>query len=143
MTGRHQFTIGPGIYQYRFTLKVPLNNTCHVDKTWSMPGTSPRTHYKSLLPPSLDITTGGLDSPAEVKIQYYVKATITRPSLVRSNIRAVGWLPSWSCMLSSRRPDSSNRVQSTLDGMSPAELGARGLCKTKARLPSKRPVPRS
>ncbi|KAI0896642.1 hypothetical protein F4806DRAFT_495949 [Annulohypoxylon nitens] len=89
----------PGMHEFKFNFKMPLNNICHDEKAMStllglggiggssgfrtMDGTKQLMlqHVKSTLPPSL---TG---FPQEAEIRYYLKVTIQRPGFFKENWR--------------------------------------------------------
>ncbi|KAI0881757.1 uncharacterized protein GGS22DRAFT_171785 [Annulohypoxylon maeteangense] len=89
----------PGMHEFKFNFKFPLNNICHDEKAMSallglggigsstgfrtMDGTKQLMlqHVKSTLPPSL---TG---FPQEAEIRYYLKVTIQRPGFFKENWR--------------------------------------------------------
>ncbi|KAI0509461.1 hypothetical protein F5B22DRAFT_332429 [Xylaria bambusicola] len=97
----------PGMHEFKFNFKVPLNNICHDARAISsvmgvgglggvgnagilgrggfrtMDGAKQLmlAHVKSTLPPSL---TG---FPQEAEIRYYVKVTIQRPGIFKENWR--------------------------------------------------------
>ncbi|TRX97091.1 hypothetical protein FHL15_001885 [Xylaria flabelliformis] len=96
----------PGMHEFKFNFKVPLNNICHDARAISavmgvggvggagnggILGKGFRTmdgakqlmlaHVKSTLPPSL---TG---FPQEAEIRYYIKVTIQRPGIFKENWR--------------------------------------------------------
>ncbi|KAI1365772.1 hypothetical protein F5Y08DRAFT_303136 [Xylaria arbuscula] len=97
----------PGLHEFKFNFKVPLNNICHDARAIStlmgvggvggvgnagllgkggfrtMDGTKQLmlAHVKSTLPPSL---TG---FPQEAEIRYYIKVTIQRPGIFKENWR--------------------------------------------------------
>ncbi|KAI1372008.1 hypothetical protein F4677DRAFT_277116 [Hypoxylon crocopeplum] len=90
--------IQPGLHEFKFNFKMPLNNICHDPKAMSsllgiggMGGSGFRTmdgtkqlmlqHVKATLPPSL---TG---FPQEAEIRYYIKVTIQRPGFFKENWR--------------------------------------------------------
>ncbi|KAI1439246.1 hypothetical protein GGR50DRAFT_10250 [Xylaria sp. CBS 124048] len=117
----------PGVHEFKFNFKVPLNNICHdgraISATMGVGGMggagSPglfgvggfRTmdgakqlmlaHVKSTLPPSL---TG---FPSEAEICYYIKVTVQRPGFFKENWRhqaGFKFLP-----IEPPRPDSSEQ----------------------------------
>ncbi|KAI0206970.1 hypothetical protein F4808DRAFT_447556 [Astrocystis sublimbata] len=96
----------PGLHEFKFDFKVPLNNICHDARAISavmgiggvggggnggLLGKGFRTmdgskqlmlaHVKSTLPPSL---TG---FPQQAEIRYYIKVTIQRPGIFKENWR--------------------------------------------------------
>ncbi|KAI1751315.1 hypothetical protein F4782DRAFT_190568 [Xylaria castorea] len=97
----------PGMHEFKFNFKVPLNNICHDARAISavmgvggvggagnggilgkggfrtMDGTKQLmlAHVKSTLPPSL---TG---FPQQAEIRYYLKVTIQRPGIFKENWR--------------------------------------------------------
>ncbi|KAI1207226.1 uncharacterized protein F4807DRAFT_436238 [Annulohypoxylon truncatum] len=89
----------PGMHEFKFNFKMPLNNICYDEKAMSgllglggiggssgfrtMDGTKQLMlqHVKSTLPPSL---TG---FPQEAEIRYYLKVTIQRPGFFKENWR--------------------------------------------------------
>ncbi|KAF2965554.1 hypothetical protein GQX73_g8023 [Xylaria multiplex] len=94
----------PGMHEFKFSFKVPLNNICHDARAITaamglggvgnagvlgrggfrtMDGTKQLmlAHVKSTLPPSL---TG---FPREAEIRYYIKVTIQRPGIFKENWR--------------------------------------------------------
>ncbi|KAI1462764.1 hypothetical protein F4805DRAFT_9246 [Annulohypoxylon moriforme] len=89
----------PGMHEFKFNFKMPLNNICHDEKAMTsllglggiggssgfrtMDGTKQLMlqHVKSTLPPSL---TG---FPQEAEIRYYLKVTIQRPGFFKENWR--------------------------------------------------------
>ncbi|KAF9691888.1 hypothetical protein EKO04_010130 [Ascochyta lentis] len=89
------FTMNAGNFEYPFQFKIPLNTSCHAQQSTapisniSFANTipefakAPTQHVKSTLPPSL---TG---FPGEAEIRYFVKVTVSRPSLFKENPRAV------------------------------------------------------
>lgn len=100
-------SLQPGVHEFKFNFKVPLNNICHDARAISaimgvggvggvgnsgilgkggfrtMDGAKQLmlTHVKSTLPPSL---TG---FPQEAEIRYYIKVTIQRPGIFKENWR--------------------------------------------------------
>ncbi|TGJ81549.1 hypothetical protein E0Z10_g7217 [Xylaria hypoxylon] len=117
----------PGMHEFKFDFKVPLNNICHDARAITsamgfggvgglgnagilgkggfrtMDGTKQLmlAHVKSTLPPSL---TG---FPQEAEIRYYIKVTIQRPGIFKENWRyQIGFkfLP-----VEPPRPDSQKR----------------------------------
>ncbi|KAI0842683.1 hypothetical protein F5Y06DRAFT_258262 [Hypoxylon sp. FL0890] len=88
----------PGLHEFKFNFKIPLNNICHDENVMSallgiggMGGSGFRTmdgtkqlmlrHVRATLPPSL---TG---FPQEAEIRYYLKVTIQRPGIFKENWR--------------------------------------------------------
>ncbi|KAJ4365460.1 hypothetical protein N0V95_000395 [Ascochyta clinopodiicola] len=88
------FTMNAGNFEYPFQFKIPLNTSCHAQQSTapisniSFANTipefakAPTQHVKTTLPPSL---TG---FPGEAEIRYFVKVTVSRPSLFKENPRA-------------------------------------------------------
>ncbi|KAI0802725.1 hypothetical protein GGR55DRAFT_664521 [Xylaria sp. FL0064] len=97
-------SLQPGMHEFKFSFKVPLNNICHDARAISsvmgvggvgnagllgkggfrtMDGAKQLmlAHVKSTLPPSL---TG---FPQEAEIRYYLKVTIQRPGIFKENWR--------------------------------------------------------
>ncbi|KAI1126346.1 hypothetical protein F5Y10DRAFT_214609 [Nemania abortiva] len=117
----------PGLHEFKFSFKVPLNNICHDARAISnimgvggvggvgsagilgrggfrtMDGAKQLmlAHVKSTLPPSL---TG---FPQEAEIRYYIKVTIQRPGIFKENWRyqlGLKFLP-----IEPPRPDSQKQ----------------------------------
>ncbi|KAJ2995000.1 hypothetical protein NUW58_g1397 [Xylaria curta] len=117
----------PGLHEFKFNFKVPLNNICHDARAISalmgvggvggvgnagilgtggfrtMDGAKQLmlAHVKSTLPPSL---TG---FPQEAEIRYYIKVTIQRPGIFKENWRyqiGLKFLP-----IEPPRPDSQKQ----------------------------------
>ncbi|KAI1421117.1 hypothetical protein F5Y12DRAFT_787736 [Xylaria sp. FL1777] len=100
-------SLQPGLHEFKFKFKVPLNNICHdaraissvmgiggvggVGNSGILGKSGFRTmdgakqlmlaHVKSTLPPSL---TG---FPQEAEIRYYIKVTVQRPGIFKENWR--------------------------------------------------------
>ncbi|KAI0407587.1 hypothetical protein F4802DRAFT_517994 [Xylaria palmicola] len=100
-------SLQPGLHEFKFNFKVPLNNICHDARAISavmgvggvggvgnagilgkggfrtMDGAKQLmlAHVRSTLPPSL---TG---FPQEAEIRYYIKVTIQRPGIFKENWR--------------------------------------------------------
>lgn len=71
----NSFTLTPGTYEYEFDFKIPMMNQC------GAPGQNGFGHSPSSLPPS--ITGDGYN------IEYFVKVTVRRPSLMKFNMREI------------------------------------------------------
>ena len=88
------YTLKAGIHEWRFSLKLPFNNSCCEPDLQPMPNSfnlnglqqMQYRHVRKTLPPSL---TG---FPGMLEIRYYVKVTVQRPSLFKENRRsAIGF----------------------------------------------------
>ncbi|KAI4747492.1 hypothetical protein E4T50_02238 [Aureobasidium sp. EXF-12298] len=94
-------------------IQFPFNNACdpasNSNPTISLFGglnvemyKSPHSHVKKTLPPTL------VGFPGEAEIRYYVKATVSRPSLFKENVRA--YVPFNFCPIEPPRPPPSDAL---------------------------------
>jgi hypothetical protein len=94
-------------------IQFPFNNACdpssNSNPTISLFGglnvemyKSPHSHVKKTLPPTL------VGFPGEAEIRYYVKATVSRPSLFKENVRT--YVPFNFCPIEPPRPPPSDAL---------------------------------
>lgn len=83
------YTLPPGKHSWPFIFKIPINNDCKNESRINaalgtiMPGSSAalqQRHVQQILPPSM---TGS----EEVFVRYFIKVTVSRPSLLAVNHR--------------------------------------------------------
>ncbi|KAI4804995.1 hypothetical protein E4T45_10972, partial [Aureobasidium sp. EXF-8846] len=113
LSGKTAYTLPAGQHEYPFRFKFPFNNACdpssNSNPTISLFGglnvemyKSPHSHVKKTLPPTL------VGFPGEAEIRYYVKATVSRPSLFKENVRT--YVPFNFCPIEPPRPPPSDAL---------------------------------
>lgn len=127
------FTLKAGLYEYPFSIRIPINSNCENDpkiggllnrlsfeKGSFEYAKDASRHVRGTLPPSL---SGIPDDEAWVR--YFLKVTVNRPQFYRSNMRSVCPHAQTLSVITKRKKGPLTLHSATPSSSSPSNLPAR------------------